>query len=83
MSDIIFLNSFKNSQNHQIFINTDIDFIKKQCISINFGAKFKFALTQWEMNCKYGVFLLKLRKIERLRVLSAAIESISLHFAVV
>ena len=82
VSDIIFLNSFKNSQNHQIFINTDIDSIKKQCISINSGAKFKFALTQWEMNCKYGVFLMNFQKNERLRDLSALIESITLHFAV-
>ena len=47
---------------HQIFINIDINSIKKWYLSIYFGAKFIFASTQWEMNCKCGVFFTEIAK---------------------
>ena len=35
---------------------------KKQCVSIKFRAKFKFATPQWEIGGKYGPLLMKMAK---------------------
>ena len=33
---------------------------KKQYISINFSKRMRFAMAQWEINCKYGTFFMKM-----------------------
>ena len=61
VSDYLFLNSFKNTHFIKCLSILAL-FIEKWYLTIDFGAKAKFAFTQREIECKYGAFLQKLQK---------------------
>ena len=44
----------------QVFSMIDTFVDRKQHISIILCKKIKFATTQWEINCKYGQFFVKM-----------------------
>ena len=62
--------------------NICVSCIDKQYLSINFGAKFKFAFKQWEKDAIIVYFYWNLQKIESFRDSSALIELKANHFEI-